>query len=166
MTVTSLSHVRLFVTPWTAAYQAPPPMGFSRLEYWSGVPLPSPGQFPDQGSNPCPCIGRQILNHWTTREAPEGKLFRKHKEAIIGLPVVLFCVNITNINLDSTARSSCKSEKVKVTQSTLCDCMGYTVHGILQASILEWVAFPFSRVSSQPRDRTLVSCIAGGFFTS
>ena len=37
-----LSHVRLFVTPWTAAYQAPPSMGFSRQEYWSGVPLPSP----------------------------------------------------------------------------------------------------------------------------
>ena len=40
--VKSLSHVRLFVTPWTAAYQAPPSMGFSRQEYWSGVPLPSP----------------------------------------------------------------------------------------------------------------------------
>ena len=38
----SLSHVRLFVTPWTAAYQAPPSMGFSRQEYWSGLPLPSP----------------------------------------------------------------------------------------------------------------------------
>ena len=38
----SLSHVRLFATPWTAAYQAPPSMGFSRQEYWSGVPLPSP----------------------------------------------------------------------------------------------------------------------------
>ena len=37
-----LSRVRLFVTPWTAAYQARPPMGFSRQEYWSGVPLPSP----------------------------------------------------------------------------------------------------------------------------
>ena len=41
--VKSLSRVRLFVTPWTAAYQAPPPMGFSRQEYWSGLPLPSPG---------------------------------------------------------------------------------------------------------------------------
>ena len=39
--VKSLSHVRLLVTPWTTAYQAPPPMGFSRQEYWSGVPLPS-----------------------------------------------------------------------------------------------------------------------------
>ena len=40
--VKSLSRVRLFATPWTAAYQAPPAMGFSRQEYWSGVPLPSP----------------------------------------------------------------------------------------------------------------------------
>ena len=40
--VKSLSHVWLLVTPWTAAYQAPPSMGFSRQEYWSGVPLPSP----------------------------------------------------------------------------------------------------------------------------
>ena len=40
--VKSLSHVRLLATPWIAAYQAPPSMGFSRQEYWSGVPLPSP----------------------------------------------------------------------------------------------------------------------------
>ena len=40
--VKSLSPVRFFVTPWTAAYQAPPSMGFSRQEYWSGLPLPSP----------------------------------------------------------------------------------------------------------------------------
>ena len=41
--VKSLSRVWLLATPWTAAYQPPPPMGFSRQEYWSGVPLPSPG---------------------------------------------------------------------------------------------------------------------------
>ena len=40
--VKSLSHAQLLATPWTAAYQAPPSMGFSRQEYWSGVPLPSP----------------------------------------------------------------------------------------------------------------------------
>ena len=40
--VKSLSRIRVFVLPWTAAYQAPPSMGFSRQEYWSGVPLPSP----------------------------------------------------------------------------------------------------------------------------
>ena len=48
----------------------------------------------------------------------------------------------------------------------LCDPMDYTVRGILQARILEWVAFPFSRGSSQPRDQTQVSCTAGEFFTS
>ena len=48
---------------------------------------------------------------------------------------------------------------------TLCDPMGYTVHGILQARILEWVAFPYSRGSSRPRAQSQVSCIAGRFFT-
>ena len=56
--------------------------------------------------------------------------------------------------------------KVIQSWSTLCDPMNYTVRGILQARILEWVAFPFSRGSSQPRDRTQVSCIAGELFTS
>ena len=50
--------------------------------------------------------------------------------------------------------------------SDLCDPMDYTVHEILQARILEWEAFPFSRGSSKPKDRTQVSCIAGRFFTS
>ena len=58
--------------------------------------------------------------------------------------------------------------KVKVAQlcPTLCNPMGYTVHGILQARKLEWLAFPFSRGSSQLRDRTQVSHTAGVFFTS
>ena len=57
--------------------------------------------------------------------------------------------------------------KVKVAQCVwLCDPRDYTVHGILQARILGWVAFPFSRGPSQPRDQTQVSHIAGGFFTS
>ena len=47
--VKSLSDVRLFATPWTAAYQAPPSMGFSRQEYWSGLPFPSPGDLPNPG---------------------------------------------------------------------------------------------------------------------
>ena len=58
--------------------------------------------------------------------------------------------------------------KLKVAQlcPTLCDPMINTVYGILQARILEWLAFPFSRGSSQTRDRTQVSHIAGRFFTS
>ena len=84
--VKSLSRIWLLAIPWTAAYQASLSMGFSRQEYWSGLPLPSP---------------------WP-----------------------------------------------------------HIVHGILQVRILEWVAFSFSRGSSQPRDWTQVFCIAGGFFTS
>ena len=61
-----------------------------------------------------------------------------------------------------------KWNELKISQSclTLCDLMDYGIHGILQARILEWVAFPFSRGSSQPRDWTQVSPTAGGFFTS
>ena len=58
-----------------------------------------------------------------------------------------------------------ESEKWK-SCPTLCNSMDYTIHGILQARMLEWVAFPFSRVSSQPRDQTQVSHIAGRLFTS
>ena len=62
----------------------------------------------------------------------------------------------------------CWKVKVKVAQScpTLCDPMDYTVHGIPPARIQEWVAFPFSRGSSQPRDWTQVPNIVGRFFTS
>ena len=65
------------------------------------------------------------------------------------------CTRYTNVYTNS-------SVVVKVTQScpTLCDPMDYTVHAILQARILEWVAVPFSRGSSQPRNQTQVSCIA------
>ena len=50
--VKSLSCVQLFATPWTEAYQAPPSMGFSRQEYWSGLPFPSSGDLPDPGIEP------------------------------------------------------------------------------------------------------------------
>ena len=69
--------------------------------------------------------------------------------------------------VDSLPPSEGKVE-VKVTQlcQTLCDSMDYTVHEILQARELEWVAIPFSRGSLQPRDRTQVFCIPGRFSTS
>ena len=59
-------------------------------------------------------------------------------------------------------------KEVKVAHSCLtpCEPVDYTVHGILQARILEWVAMPSSRESSQPRDQAQVSRIVGGFFTS
>ena len=73
----------------------------------------------------------------------------------------------TIISFDLPSHNLLPLVKVKFAQlcPTLCNPMDYTVHGILQARILEWVAFPFSRGSSQPRDRTPVSRIAGRFFT-
>ena len=70
-------------------------------------------------------------------------------------------ISIVN-NVFQCSKNLKRVVKVKVTQScpTLCDPVDYTVHGILQARILEWVAFPFSRGSSQPRDQIQVSCIA------
>ena len=93
------------------------------------------------------------------------------------------CVNIWHLFSSSWHTSLCVTDsyvyprlyiakaevtKVKVTQLclTLCNPMDYIVHGILQARILEWVAVPFSRGSSQPRDQTQVSLNTGWFFTS
>ena len=59
----SLSCVRLFTTPWTGVYQAPPSMGFSRQEYWSGLPFLSPGDLPDPGIEPrSPALEAEAFN--------------------------------------------------------------------------------------------------------
>ena len=65
----SLSRVRLSVTPWTAAYQAPPSMGFSRQECWSGLPFPSPEDLPDPGTEP----GSPALQADALPSEPPGK---------------------------------------------------------------------------------------------
>ena len=129
------SCVQLFVIPWAVAHQAPCPgesRGFSRQEYWRGLPCPPPGDLPYPGIEPmslhllhCRLILYQL----------------SHKGSPMKVKVAQLCL-------------------------TLCDPVDYTVHGIPQARILEWVAFPFSKGSSQCRDRTQVSHIAGGFFTS
>ena len=67
--VTSLSRVRLFVTPWTVAHQAPPSMEFSRQEYWSGLPFPSPGDLPNPGIEP----GSPALQTDALPSEPPGK---------------------------------------------------------------------------------------------
>ena len=90
----------------------------------------------------------------------------KRAEAVFGVCV---CVCVGTCQVASVVSNSLRPHglKVKVAQSclTLCDPMDYAVHGILQARILELVTFPFPRGSSQPRNWTQVSCIAGGFLT-
>ena len=67
--VKSLSRVRLFVTPWTVAYQAPPSVGFSRQECWSGLPFPSPRDLPNPGIEP----GSPALQADTLPSEPPGE---------------------------------------------------------------------------------------------
>ena len=70
LSLKSLSQVRLFATPWTVAYQAPPSMGFSRQECWSGLPFPSPGDLPNPGIEPrSPALQTDALP-----SEPPGKL--------------------------------------------------------------------------------------------
>ena len=70
--VKSLSCIRLLATPWTAAHQAPLSMGFSRQEYWSGVPLPSPSWEPSMSHSECKWENRFCKTDW---KGPEGVLF-------------------------------------------------------------------------------------------
>ena len=65
-----------------------------------------------------------------------------------------------------TIKMEVSEAKVAQSRLTLCYPINFAVHGIVQARIMEWVAFPFSRGSFQPRDQTQVSYSAGGFFTS
>ena len=67
--VKSFSHVRILVTPWTVACQAPPSMRFSRLEYWRGLPFPPPGDRPNPGFEP----GSPALQADSSPSAPPGK---------------------------------------------------------------------------------------------
>ena len=67
----SLSRVRLFTTPWTIICQAPLSMGFSRQEYGSGLPFPSPGDLPDPGIEP----GSPALQASSLPSEPPGKVF-------------------------------------------------------------------------------------------
>ena len=84
------------------------------------------------------------------------------------MPLMSLPVDWTQLRKECLNLTISMKGKGKVAQScpTLCDPMDYTVHGILQARILESVAFPFSRGSSQPTDQTLVSRLAGRFFTT
>ena len=76
--VWSFSRVRLFETPWTVARQAPLSVEFSRQEYWSGLPCPTPGDLPDPGIEMSPALAGGFFINCTT-----GKPSRSHGWALI-----------------------------------------------------------------------------------
>ena len=158
--VKSLSHVRLFATPWTAAYQGPPPMGFSRQEYWSGVPLPS-----------LVLSIEPIISQWEITLKSSFFNVMPENAAAAAAKSLQSCPTLCNprrqpirlpVPWDSPGKNTVvgchfllqrmkvKSES-EVTQSrptlwNLMDCSlpGSSAHGIFQARILEWVAIAFS----------------------
>ena len=92
---------------------------------------------------------------WTKVYILQGKLLLKYM-----CVCVCVCVCVCSVWCVLVAQSC-----LSVCDPMDCSLPGYSVHGILQARILEWVVIPFSRVSSQPRNQTRVSCIIGGFST-
>ena len=127
------SHVQLFVILWTIAHHAPLSMGFSKLEYWSGLPCLLPGDLPNPRMEPMSPAAPALQ---------ADSLLLSHQEA----PTYHMCMHAKLLQ-------SCP---------TLCDPIdcsppGSSVRRILQARILEWVVMPSSRGSSRPRDRTYVS---------
>ena len=176
-----LSHVRLCANLWTVAHQAPLSVGFAKQENWSGLPCP-----PTQGLN----LHLLCLLHWQVGSLPlvppgkppthlihrnvnreSGKMRqrrnmfprRKRKQngdkqstykkfAVTIILILILCVLVTQLSLT-------------LCHTIYCSPPGSSVHGIIQARILEWVAVFYSRAPSSPRDQTWVSCIAGGFFT-
>ena len=136
----NLEKVQLSVTLWTIALQAPLSTEFSGLESWSGLPLPSPGDLSNPGIEPvCHTAGR-FFTIWASKEFTE-MVYSIEKRVLV--------------------TPSCPT----LYDPRDCSPGGSSVHGILQAWILQWVAISFSRGSSPPRDQTRVSWIIGRFMT-
>ena len=131
-------------------HQAPPSLGFFRQEHWSVLPFPSPMSESEEWkwkvkASSCyvVVIMRNTLCNFTFKTIQSGRCF-------------YFIHFINNLKL----------WQVKPTAGAMdCSPPGSSVHGILQARVLESVAISFSRGSSWPRDQTQVSCVAGRFFT-
>ena len=163
----SLSRVRLFVTPWTVAHQAPLSLGFSRQEYWSGFQCLPPGELPNPGIEPrSPALQAESL-----LSEPPGK--QSESCSVV-------CDSLRPPGLHSPWNSPGQNngvDSLSILQEIFptqglnlgllhCRQMLYQLSHKGSPRILEWVAYPFSKGSSQPRNRTGVSCIAGRFFTN
>ena len=167
-----LSCVQLLPTPWTVAHQAPLSMGNSPGKNTGvGCHFFILGIFPIQGPNLSLLRCRQILYHWAIRDAPPHSkgvpyLF-KH------LPVIGIQFNFQIFAPKKKKREAPIKRLWKWNCSFVSDSWwpmdyrlpGFSVYGILQARVLKWVAFSFSRGSSHPRDWSRVSCIIGRCFT-
>ena len=127
-----LSHVQLFVTPWSLASQVPVSMEVSRQEYWSRLPSPSPGDLPDPRMDP----GSPTLQADSLPSEPPGKptgVVRSKRKSEVGV------ATYTQAAAATKSLQSCLTPCKPIDGSPL----GSPVPGILQARTLEWVAISF-----------------------
>ena len=151
-------------TPWTAAYQAPPSMGFSKQEYWSGVPLPSPLSQATQVQTWPPHLNRfaakQLLRVSVLSLGKMGIMFILDVSKIdlwtlsevISIKYFSWCLTYQKCSVNVVVCTSLSKVKALIAQwcPTLCHPMdsslpGSSVHGISQARILGWVAISSCR---------------------
>ena len=158
------------VTPWAVAHQAPLSMEFPRQEYWNGLPFPSPGDLPNPG----------IKTMSPVSKADSSPLSHLGSQAWYGVKSLSVSNSLWPHGLYRLWNSL--GQKTGMGSLSLlqgifpnqglnpglphCRQILYQLSHQGSPRILEWVAYPFSRGSSRPRNWTRVSCIAGRFFTS
>ena len=170
----SFSRVLFFVTLWTVACLPSLSMGFSMQEYWNGLPFPSPGDLPNPGIEPGIPHCSWILYHLSHQGSPrilERVPCPFHRGTSLPRNWASVSCIAGRFFTSWATREVCGCSISEVSQSCPtrgdpmdCSPPGSSVHGILQARILVWVAISFSRGSCRLRDRTQVSFIAGRRF--
>ena len=140
--VKSLSRVRLFATPWTVAYQAPPSTGFSRQE-WVAISFSRGSSRPRDRTWISHIVGRRFTV-WASREVHYVQ--RKYLNLACCCLVIKSCLTLLQPH-----ELSCNPMN--------CSLPGSSVHGISYAGMAKWVAISFSRGFSWPRGGTHVTCI-------
>ena len=177
--VQSLSPVWVFATPWTTACQAPLSMGFSRHEYWNGLPFPTSGDFSNPGkikptSLVSPVLAGGFFNTSASWEAQVNSVLVAQSHLILCDPLD-YSPPGSSVHGNSPGKNTgvgCHAllQGIFLTQGLIpglphcrqiLDCLSHEG----SPWILEWVACPFCRGSSWPRNWARVSCIACRFFT-
>ena len=173
------SHIWLFETPWTVVHQAPLSMGFSRQEYWSGLPCPPRVSSQSRDQTWVSCVsctaGENVL--FLLLSHPGSPLFNHENESerhsVMSNSLRPHELHSPWNSPDQNTRVGSLSllQEIFPTQGSnpgllQCRQILYPLSHKGSPRILDWVAYPCSSASYWPRNRTRVSCITDGFFTN